>query len=312
MLYDPELDGHVAESRATNERVTASVAAHPLELTPEVVVHLRKATLLPGQEPLDHAEVRSIEGPHGPVGLRILRPDVVDGVYLHLHGGGWIVGAAKDNDRANWTLAQAASVATVAVDYRLAPEHPFPMGPDDCLATARWLVEHCVEEFGTDRLVIGGDSAGAHLAALTLIRLRDEDGAAHAFCGANLLFGIYDLGLTPSQRRGHDAPLIPRSTLERFYAYALPGLDPEARRDPRWSPLYAELHDLPPARFTVGVLDPLLDDSLFMAARWEAAGNETELGVYPESIHGFVAFDTELARRANAAITRFVDARVHA
>jgi acetyl esterase/lipase len=98
------------------------------------------------------------------------------------------------------TLATRAHLAVASVDYRLAPEHPFPAGPDDCEAAACWLVEHAQREFGTSRLLIGGESAGGHLSALTLLRMRDRHGAADAFCGANLVFGAFDLGMTPSQR----------------------------------------------------------------------------------------------------------------
>src|SRR6185312_8878873 len=90
----------------------------------------------------------------------------------------------------------------------------------------------------------------------------------------------------------------------------LPGRTPEARRAPDLSPLYADLRGLPPALFTVGTLDPLLDDSLFMDARWRAAGNESELRVYPESIHGFNAFPLALARAANAAQYAFLAAHL--
>jgi acetyl esterase/lipase len=194
----------------------------------------------------------------------------------------------------------------VAIDYRLAPEHPFPAGPDDCEAAAVWLATEGVEQLGGSRVLIGGGSAGGHLAALTLLRLRDRHDLAGRFDGANLLFGAYDLGMTPTQRTSPDAIGIPTPVIEQCYAHALPGLDPEARRDPAWSPLYADLAGMPPALFTVGTLDPLLDDSLFLAARWQAAGNRTELAVYPESIHGFTSFPTELSRIANARIESFL------
>jgi len=86
----------------------------------------------------------------------------------------------------------------------------------------------------------------------------------------------------------------------------VPGLDAEQRRDPALSPLYADLRGLPPALFTVGTLDPLLDDSLFMAAGWEAAGNRAELRVYVDGVHGFNAFPTGLGRLANEAQVEFL------
>jgi acetyl esterase/lipase len=209
-----------------------------------------------------------------------------------------------------------------SVDYRLAPEHPFPAGPDDCEAVARWLLAGGAAELGSDRLVIGGESAGAHLSVLTLLRLRDSDGdagvgggggaaardgAATGFLGVNLVFGAYDLGGTPSQRRWGDRNLVLSGPIvDWFLDCFLPGRSPEERRDPAVSPLYADLADLPPALFVVGDLDPLLDDSLFMAARWLAAGNDADLAVFPESIHGFSAFPSALAARAQAMQIAFV------
>ncbi len=89
-----------------------------------------------------------------------------------------------------------ARPAVLSVDHRLAPEHPFPAGPDDCEAAARWLVDRAEAEFGTARLLIGGESAGAHLSVLTLLRLRDRHGITGTFRAAHLTFGPYDLSMT--------------------------------------------------------------------------------------------------------------------
>jgi len=308
VLYDPALDEHVEESRNFNDLARAFVGAMDESwATPEGLDRLRNATLLPGQEPLDDTEVIAIPGPVVDIPARIRRPSgAPTAVYLDIHGGGWCIGRASNADQTNAALAENLGLVTVSIDYRLAPEHPFPAGPDDCEAAAVWLCEHAASEFGTDRLVIGGGSAGAHLAALTLLRLRDHHDLARRFLGANLVFGAFDLGMTPSQRVSEDAVGIPRDVIAQLYAHFLPGVDPEARRDPAVSPLYADLADLPPALFTVGTLDPLLDDSLFMAARWEAAGNRSELAVFPESIHGFVGFPTALGTHARARIDAFL------
>jgi acetyl esterase/lipase len=258
-------------------------------------------------ERLAHGVDRTIPGPAGDVRLRMFVPEQVEGAYLHLHGGGWTLGAADQQDPLLDHFARRLSVAAISVEYRLAPEHPFPAGPDDCEAAACWLVEHAARELGTDRLVIGGESAGAHLAALTLLRLRDRHGLAGAFRGANLVFGAYDLGLTPSQRAWGERNLVLSTPImEWFYECFTPGLTAEQRRDPEISPLWAELSGLPPALFIVGDRDPLLDDSLFMAARWAAAGNDAELLVYPECIHAFNAFPSALARHAVRAQRDFV------
>lgn len=121
---------------------------------------------------VDDARVRRIPGPAGEIGIRVIAPPSPRGVYLHFHGGGWALGAAHHQDVPNKRLSAACDMAVVSVDYRLAPEDPYPAAPDDCEAAALWLVEHAEREFGTRRLLIGGESAGAHLSVVTLLRLR--------------------------------------------------------------------------------------------------------------------------------------------
>lgn len=245
------------------------------------------------------------------VPCRVFRPAApARAVYLHFHGGAMMLGSPLMNDGANADLSSRFGLAVVSVDYRLAPEHPHPAGSDDCLAVAAWLVERAEEELGTPRLVVGGESAGGYYAALTLLRVRDELDAIDRVLGANLVFGAYDLSGTPSVRgaRPSDVPDILEDGVFSFVNECfLPGLTPEECKAPSISPLYADLHDLPPALFTVGSADHLLDDSLFMAARWAAYGNESELAVYPDCIHGFPAIPMELSKRANERIDVFLE-----
>jgi acetyl esterase/lipase len=202
------------------------------------------------------------------------------------------------------SLANRASAVVVSVGYRLAPEHPYPAGPDDCEAAALWLAEHAQREFGVERLAIGGESAGAHLSAVTLVRLRARHGAT-PFRGANLVYGVYDLTFTPSVRNWGERYLILSTPIIHWFCdFFVP--DRARRGDPDVSPLYADLRGLPPALFSVGTLDPLLDDSLFMASRWVAAGNRAELAVYPGGVHGFNLFPTPLAESANRRAEDFV------
>ena len=152
--------------------------------------------------------------------------------------------------------------------------------------------------------MIGGESAGAHLSAITLVRLRDRH-AATPFSAANLVYGCYDVSLTPSARNwGERYLIISTPIIEWFAGMWLP--DRARRAEPDVSPLYADLCGLPPALFTVGTLDPLLDDSLFMAARWAAAGSRAELAVYPGGVHGFNLFPLPLAEAANRRCHAFV------
>jgi acetyl esterase/lipase len=238
---------------------------------------------------------REISAPARPLRLRTFVPDQVDAVFLHIHGGGFVTGSPEMTDLLHEILSKELNLAFVSVDYRLAPEHPYPAGPDDCEAAALWLLEHAEREFGSARLLIGGESAGAHLAACTLLRLRDRHDAADRFCGANLVFGIYDLSGTPSQRGVPEHPDLLTAELIAYFAELFtPDMSPEDRRDPGVSPLYADLHGLPPALFTVGADDHLVDDTLFLAGRWELAGNHTELLVYPEGPHGCIGMPSVL------------------
>ncbi len=255
--------------------------------------------IFPAPPYVDEAEWLDADG----VRVRVISVGEPLGVYLHIHGGGWTLGAADLQDVALRQLARDTGLAVASVEYRLAPEDPFPAGRDDCIRAARWLAARGALEIGApSSFAIGGESAGAHLSVLTLLALRGEV----EFAAANLAYGAYDLSGTPSRRAYADALVLTGESMTWFTENFLPGLDDEARRDPAISPLYADLSGLPPALFTIGTRDPLYDDSLFMAARWEAAGNETELLVYEGGVHGFNAFPITLARLANEAQTAFL------
>jgi acetyl esterase len=315
-LFDPALLAHTDEQRAHNVKLMETTAAMAgIDTTTVEGLRWLRAAMEPGglfgMTSLDFPETSEVPGPAGPIPIRILRPEHVEGVYLHFHGGGMTIGSAAGMDGRNWPLAQASDVAVVSVDYRLAPEHPYPAGPDDCEAAAWWLVEHATEEFGTDRLVVGGESAGAYFAILTMIRLRDRLAGPPPFLGVDLCYGGYDLGGTPStvQQIGKVPYATGDDNNRRHY---LPGLSREEARQPSISPLWAYLHDLPPCLVTVGTADWLLDDSLFLAARLEAAGTEVELAVYPEGPHGIEGSPTAMGRIAAKRIYSFIRARLAA
>ena len=206
MQIDPRLfspDAIDASTRAANEMIEKLLAQQP-PIEAQTPAQLRAARLagtgtFPPPVRLPHAETRKIRGPAGEIPLRIFRPPSARGVYLHIHGGGWTLGAADQQDVMLDAIAQAARATVVSVEYRLAPEHPYPAGPDDCEAAALWLIENAEREFGSAALAIGGESAGAHLSAVTLLRLKAR-GALAPLRAANLVYGCYDLGFTPSVR----------------------------------------------------------------------------------------------------------------
>ncbi len=250
---------------------------------------------------------RVIPGPAGPLGIRVFTPETVNGIYLHFHGGGWAMGAADYQDGRLEEIAKRAEVAVVSVDYRLAPEHPYPAPADEAEAAAQWIIENASSDFGTDRIVVGGSSAGAHLAATAMLRMRDRHGYT-GFAGANLTYGFFDLSLTPSARNWGDRMLVMDTALCRWFAemYA----DGADLTDPDVSPMYADLTNMPPAYFAVGTLDPLLDDTLLFAARWTAAGNTAELSVTPGGAHGFAGAPTRDGEEERAHMDRFIADRV--
>ena len=246
----------------------------------------------------------TLHTPGGELPIRVFLPRHAPvGVYLHFHGGGWVLGATHHQDDRLERLADATNQVVVSVGYRLAPEHPYPAGPDDCEAAAVEITETAATRFGATRLTIGGESAGAHLALVTLLRMRDRHGYT-GFLAANLLYGIFDLRLSPSARLYGPGPQVlstdsMRWFIERFAA----GHDLD---NPDLSPLMADLSGLPPAVFTVGTNDPLLDDSSFIHQRWTAAGCESEIQVFDDAPHAFDAFDLDISREAHHRIHSFL------
>jgi acetyl esterase/lipase len=310
----PDPERLLAETRAFNAELERLLATLPSvhTLPPDETRRARREghSIYPPPVFLPDARTLEIEGPVEPVRLRIIsgQQDPA-GAFLHLHGGGWTLGENDMQDPRLSRLARETGLAVVSVGYRLAPEHPYPAGPDDCEAAALWLLsEDGRAAIGSDGpLAIGGDSAGAHLAAVALLRLRDRHGITGAFSAALMQYGAFDLSMTPSQRLWGERNLVLSGPIITWFGdQFLPHHDLEARRDPDISPLFAELSGMPPAMFTVGSQDALLDDTLFMEARWRAAGHHTELRVWPEAPHGFLSLPMTVSKAAQAAEHAFL------
>jgi acetyl esterase/lipase len=239
------------------------------------------------------------------VPVRVLRPrGAVRGVVFDIHGGGWVIGNSRLDDAQNAAIIDACGVAVVSVDYRLVLPTPLQAAIDDCLAAARWLLAGGLPDLAGLPVFILGESAGAHLAATVLLRLRDAPQLLARLHGAVLYYGVYDLGGTPSVRAaGPDTLVLDGPGMVDDLRRLTPEWSDAERRAAPQSPLHGDLSGLPPALLFGGEADPLRDDTLLMAARWREVA-EVELHMLPEAPHGYIRFPTPLKR--------IVPARTHA
>lgn len=307
MIVDPDLE-HLRPSAREFVAAMGPTSLMPSLDTPEELQAIRGFEM-PDEETVLPVTTRIVSHGDVTVPFRVFVPESPVAVYVDIHGGGFCLGSAKMHDAANARLAAAARVAVVSVDYRLAPEHPFPAGLDDCEAVCQWVLEHGDQEFGTARMLLGGESAGANLALASYLRMH-RTLSEPTVLGLALIYGVFDLNGTPSQLQYTGSTVLSATDIKRSSERYLPGWSFEQRRDPYASPLYAELKDLPPALFLVGEDDPLLDDTLFMSARWRAAGGEAQLSVFPGSPHGFANFPGPLADVTEAMLADWITARL--
>lgn len=215
---------------------------------------------------------------------------------IYLHGGGWSIGAPASHAKLTRQLCVGADAVVVSVDYRLAPEHPFPTPLEDCIAAARWTRAH-VASYGGDpqRLAIGGDSAGGNLSAAVINEIQGEID----FRAALLIYGAFDLLVS---RRDYDKyapeedPVLPKSLMDLMLTAYLSGGASTA--DPRVSPIHADLNHFPPACLLVGNIDPLVGDSRTLHAKLQTSGRTSELHEYTDMPHAFMQLDLPEARQA--------------
>lgn len=245
---------------------------------------------------------RTADTDAGPLTVRVYtppgaapdRPLVVD-----FHGGGGTLGNLDHSDwLCSWVASRVGAVV-VSVDYRLAPEHPFPAGLEDGYAGLRWAVAHA-EELGaaSGRVAVMGDSAGGNLAAAVCLLARE---AGPVIDAQILLYPVVDLRFSAaSTDRFHAGPLLTRADMDVFRANYL-GADGDAE-DPFCSPLLApDLSGLPPALVVTARIDPLHDDGVAYAARLEASGVPTRHRDHQRAVHGFLSFPG-VCRAAGAAL----------
>jgi acetyl esterase len=310
MQIDESLLVHVDETRQFNEQYAAAMAAAPLGFaTAEDALRTRAfldaavPALPPDRLQPEVLEVGAVEPA---VTVRLFVPERVDGVCIQFHMGAWVIGSARASDERSAEIAERCSAAVISVDYRMVPEAPPPAQLEDALNVIEWVRTDGRSRLGDGPIVLIGESAGCTLAVLSLLALRKRGALGRDIVGTALAYGLYDVSGGPSQRLDTAALAV----FSDAQALVYPGLTAEERRVPTISPLYADLTALPPALFTVGTADALLDDTLFMYERWSAAGNDAQLDVYPESLHGFDTFPTAMAAEARRRIDAFIVARL--
>lgn len=217
------------------------------------------------------------------------------------------------------TIADGSDLAVISVGYRLSPEHSYPKPVHDCFDAAEWLVDNAQAQFGAELKFISGDvskprhkacalltrvqSAGGHLSLLTVYHLLTAK-PTFQFAGIVLHYGAFDLSFLP-QARNFPKPLILDLTVMQHFCDAfLPGMTPDQRKNPAISPLYQDLTGmkLPPALFTCGTEDCLLDDTVMMAVKYQMSGAETIVRIIPGAPHGYTIFPADQVASAKEGL----------
>lgn len=262
-----------------------------------------RAILQPEPEPVAEARDLAAPGPHGPIPLRLYRPQggaaPLPGL-IYYHGGGWLLGGLDSHDVVCRRFANAARCVVVSVDYRMAPEHKFPAAVDDCAAATGWAIGQAAA-LGMDpaRVAVGGDSAGGNLAAVMALMARD--GALPRLAYQLLIYPATDMTMTTvsSQTVGPGVPLT-SATMKWFIDHYMRG--PEDRIDWRASPIRAaSVAGTAPALVLTAAADPLRDEGIAYAARLEREGVRTTAIHLTDQIHGFLSMG-KVIRAADTAI----------
>jgi acetyl esterase len=264
----------------------------------------REAEVVGARPPLPMARVESIElpGPAGTIGARLYVPTqpAPSALLVYYHGGGWVIGDLDTHDSPCRFLSTHAGVQVLAVDYRLAPEHPFPAAAEDAFAAYQWASANA-DRLDCDpaRIGVGGDSAGANLAAVACLLARDAGTPSPAL--QLLIYPVTDsVEEMPSRSLFGDGFLLTRPDMDFFEdTYLPPGAD---RGDPRVSVLRAgDLSGLPPAYVATAGFDPLRDEGEAYALRLREAGVQVAMRRHPGLIHTFANL-TAICPSARAAM----------
>ncbi len=262
------------------------------EGSPEAAREAFRQLTVAGRQAEQVVPVRSVEdltipGPAGDLGARVYRPESEGAVptVVLFHGGGWVIGDLDTHDNMARSICRDCSAVVVSVDYRLAPEAPFPAAVDDAVAATRWVGERLTDFGGDERLAVAGDSAGGNLAAVVAQQLRDSGGPELA--AQFLVYPATDVtGDYASRTENAEGYFLDLPTMAWFIEHY--AADAAAHEDPRISPLrHPDLAGLPPAVVVTAEYDPLRDEGEAYAAKLSEAGVPVEVRRFDGMIHGF-------------------------
>jgi len=253
-----------------------------------------RATLRPPAPHLPDVRDLKADGKGDPIPLRLYRPS--EGVlpaFVFFHGGGWVVGDLDTHDVVCRQIARDAGAVVIAVDYRLAPEHPFPAASDDAWSATTWIAAHA-DQLGIDaaRIAVGGDSAGGGLAAVVAVMARDSRKLRLAF--QVLVYPVVDLRAeSVSYSKYAEGYLLTRAAMKWYIAQYAP--TPQAVNDWHASPLLAPwVHGVAPALIMTAELDPLIDEGEAYARRLRGARVPVDYQVVPGMVHGFLTMGAKV------------------
>ena len=245
-------------------------------------------------------ENRKIPGPAGSIPIRVYTPEGPGPfpVLVFFHGGGWVICDLDSHDAPCRQLTNKAGCVTVSVDYRLAPEHKFPAGVEDCFAATKWVAENAKElNVDANRLAVGGDSAGGNLSAVISQLARDASGPKIAL--QLLIYPATEAELDTQSHKTFTDYFLTRDDILWFWAHYLRG--PADRKDPRVAPALAKsFKGLPPALIITAEFDPLRDEGEAYGEKLRAAGVPVTISRYEGMIHGFVSMSDVLDKGKQA------------
>jgi acetyl esterase len=278
------------EYQALLAQLAETPAPKIIEIPPEQGREMyRMARAVNEDLPIGRIENRKIQGPAGDIPIRIYHPEEAGehGILVNFHGGGWVIGDLDTADSVCRELCTQASCIVVSVDYRLAPEAPYPAAVEDAYAATCWVAENAAELGGSGVLAVGGESAGGNLAAVVCQKARDEDGPDIHF--QLLMYPVTDHDLSrASYDENGEGNLLETKTMAWFWESYCP--EPGRRAEPAASPLRARsFANLPRTLVATAEMDPLRDEGKAYADALSEAGVEVEYVCFDGLVHDFMA-----------------------